>query len=90
MAEQVGPLGRRPQVHYRFDKANHGIGPEGGAAPLSIDGKDVLYDFRMFKGSTETLVAEWIAEGKIYNDRDIIIEHQTEDHTRDDPTDEAN
>ena len=44
----------------------------------------------MFRDSTETLVAEWIAAGKIYNDRDIIIEHQTEGHTRDDRTDEAN
>ena len=73
---------------YKFQFGE--IGPEGGAAPLSIDGKDVLYDFRMFRDSTETLVAEWIADGKIYNDRDIIIEHQTEDHTRDDRTDEAN
>ena len=53
------------------------IGPEGGGAPLSIDGKDVDWEVHMFRDSKEKLVAEWIVEGKIYTEEDIYEEDIT-------------
>ena len=48
------------------------IGPEGGGAPISIDGKeDVPYEFRATRNNQGQLVGEWIAEGKIYSDKNI-------------------
>ena len=48
------------------------IGPEGGGAPISIDGKeDVPYEFRATKNNQDQLVGEWIVEGKIYSDKNI-------------------
>ena len=48
------------------------IGPEGGGAPISIDGKeDVPYEFRATRDNQGHLVGEWIAEGKIYSDKNI-------------------
>ncbi len=49
------------------------IGPQGGAAPLAIDGRDVPYELRMFRDGGEQLVAEWIAEGKIYTEENIRL-----------------
>ena len=57
------------------------IGPEGGGAPLSIDGKDVAYEGHMFRDAHGEQVVEWIAEGKIYNQDDIYLEGP--DHTED-------
>ena len=73
---------------YKFQFGE--IGPEGGAAPLSIDGKDVLWGVRAFRDSMGNLVAEWNAEGKIYKGSDIYIEHQTKNHPLDDKTDNTN
>ena len=50
------------------------IGPEGGGAPLSIDGKDVGYEIRMFRDTEGEPMVEWIAEGKIYAEEDIHFE----------------
>ncbi len=50
------------------------IGPEGGGAPLSIDGKDVAYEAHMFRDAEGEQVVEWIAEGKIYTEGDIYFE----------------
>ena len=50
------------------------IGPDGGAAPISIDGKEKPYDFRMFRDSENRVVVEWMAEGKIYTERNILFE----------------
>ena len=50
------------------------IGPEGGGAPLSIDGKDVAYEVHMFRDAEGEPVVEWIAEGKIYTEGDIYFE----------------
>ena len=48
------------------------IGPEGGAAPITIDGKeDVPYEFRASRNNQGQLAGEWIAEGKIYSDKNI-------------------
>lgn len=48
------------------------IGPEGGGAPIAIDGKeDVPYEFRLSRDVQGQLTAEWIAEGKIYSDKNI-------------------
>ena len=47
------------------------IGPEGGAAPLAIDGRDVPYDLHMFRDGGGQLVAEWVAEGKIYTEKNM-------------------
>ena len=48
------------------------IGPEGGAAPISIDGReDVPYEFHMVRNELGQFVGEWIAEGKIYSDKNI-------------------
>ena len=48
------------------------IGPEGGGAPISIDGKeDVPWEFRATRNKQGQLVGEWIAEGKIYSDKNI-------------------
>ena len=50
------------------------IGPEGGGAPISIDGKDdVPYEFRATRNDQGQLVGEWIAEGKIYSDRNVEL-----------------
>ncbi|MYB48110.1 MAG: hypothetical protein F4X72_02345 [Dehalococcoidia bacterium] len=50
------------------------IGPEGGAAPISIDGnEDVPYEFRATRNSQGQLVGEWIAEGKIYSEKNIKL-----------------
>ena len=50
------------------------IGPEGGGAPISIDGKeDVPYDFHATRDNEGQLVGEWIAEGKIYPDKNIKL-----------------
>lgn len=50
------------------------IGPEGGGAPLSIDGKDVAYEVHIFRDAEGELLAEWVAEGKIYKQEDIYFE----------------
>ena len=48
------------------------IGPEGGGAPISIDGRDdVPYEFRATRDDQGQLVGEWVAEGKIYSDKNI-------------------
>ncbi len=52
------------------------IGPEGGAAPLAIDGRDVPYELRMFRDGGGQLVAEWIAEGKIHTEENIKFAKQ--------------
>ena len=50
------------------------IGAEGGSAPISIDGKaDVSYECRMFRDDAGQLKKEWIAEGKIYSDKNMKI-----------------
>ena len=50
------------------------VEPEGGAAPITIDGKeDVPYEFRLTKNKQGQFVGEWIAEGKIYSDKNIEI-----------------
>ena len=50
------------------------IGPEGGGAPISIDGQeDVPYEFHATRNDHGQLVGEWIAEGKIYSDKNIEI-----------------
>ena len=50
------------------------IGPEGGGAPISIDGKeDVPWEFRATRDNQGQLVGEWIAEGKIYPDKNIKL-----------------
>ena len=50
------------------------IGPEGGAAPISIDGKeDVPYEFHATRDRQDQLIGEWIAEGKIYSDKNIKL-----------------
>ena len=55
------------------------IGPEGGGAPLSIDGKDVPYEFRMFRDTTGQPIVEWMAEGKIYTETSIQFEKRSND-----------
>ena len=50
------------------------IAPEGGDAPISIDGtEDVPYERRNFKDDAGQLKMEWIAEGKIYSDKNMKI-----------------
>lgn len=50
------------------------IGPEGGGAPVSIDGKqDVPYVLRGTRNAQGHLVCEWIAEGKIYSEENMRI-----------------
>ena len=44
------------------------IGPEGGGAALSLDGRDVPYVFRVVKDQAGRLVQEFIIEGKVYNE----------------------
>ena len=45
------------------------IGPEGGAAPLFVDGEEVPYSFRLFPDQTGRPVGEWIVDGKIYSEK---------------------
>ena len=45
------------------------IGPEGGSAPITIDGReDVPYQLRVVRNHEGELVGEWIAEGNIFSD----------------------
>ena len=44
------------------------IGPEGGGAPLSLDGRDVPYVFRIVKDKEGRFVQEFVIEGKIYSE----------------------
>ena len=55
------------------------IGPEGGAAPISIDGKEVAYELHMYRDEEERAKVEWMAEGKIYTERDIYLEKISDD-----------
>lgn len=45
------------------------IGPEGGAAPLSLNGRDVPYTLRIVRDKGGNFVEEFIIEGKIHNRR---------------------
>ena len=55
------------------------IGPEGGGAPLAIDGRDVPYSFRMFRDGGGEPVHEWTAEGKIYTQENIQFSKQDDE-----------
>ena len=48
------------------------IGPNGGAAPLSLNGRDVSYALRMVQ-EDEGLQIEIAVEGKLYNDQNANI-----------------
>ena len=48
------------------------IGPMGGAAPLSLNGRDVSYSLRMVQDD-EGLQFEVAVEGKLYNDQNADI-----------------
>ena len=54
------------QNHYQLQFGE--IGPERGGAPLSLDGRDVPYVFRVVKDQEGRLVQEFVIEGKIYNE----------------------
>ena len=47
------------------------IGPEGGFAPMFVDGKEVLYDLHVVRGEDGQLRGEWLAEGKIYTQEEL-------------------
>ena len=48
------------------------IGPEGGAAPLSLNGQDASYSLTIVQGEKESLF-EVAVEGKLYNERNADI-----------------
>ena len=52
------------------------LGPEGGAAPLFLNGRKVLYDSIFTQDSTGKQVWELIIEGKIYNGESAILSSQ--------------
>ncbi len=54
------------QDHYQLQFGE--IGPEGGGAPLSLDGRDVPYGLRISKDQEGRFIQEFVIEGKIYND----------------------
>ena len=58
---------RRHRVHFSE------IGPEGGFAPMFVDGKEVAYDFHLVLDENGQLVGEWLAEGKIYSQGNLEI-----------------
>ena len=43
------------------------IGPEGGGAPLSLNGRDVPYTLRIMQDEAGIHTEEFVIEGKIYN-----------------------
>ena len=43
------------------------IGAEGGGAPLSLNGRDVPYTFRLTQDAAGNQTEELVIEGKIYN-----------------------
>ena len=47
------------------------IGPGGGFAPMFVDGKEVRYDIHVARDEYGELRGEWLAEGKIYTDKDL-------------------
>ena len=56
---------RRHHVHFGQ------IGPEGGPAPMFIDGREVTYDFYLTASEDGPQRGEWVAEGKIHLDKDL-------------------
>ena len=54
------------------------IGPMGGAAPLSLNGRDVSYSLRMVQDE-EGLQCEVSIEGKIYNAQNADISFTKKD-----------
>ena len=59
----------RSRHHLEFGE----IGPEGGAAPLSLNGRDVPYTLRIVRDKEGVLVEEFVIEGKIYNRRNSDV-----------------
>ena len=57
------------QYQFQFRE----IGPEGGAAPLFIDGREVPYDFTMSRNEEGEFVMEIVAEGKVYEQKNVDI-----------------
>ena len=49
------------------------IGPMGGAAPLSLDGRDVSYTLRIVQDEEGLQIEEFVIEGKIYNEKNADI-----------------
>ncbi|KTB47810.1 hypothetical protein DEALK_06550 [Dehalogenimonas alkenigignens] len=49
------------------------LGPEGGAAPLLLDGKDVGYEFYLQTNDKGEQTEEWVIEGIIYNETNSKI-----------------
>ena len=55
------------------------IGPEGEAAPLFLNGREVPYEFRIFNGSEKSHAWEVIVEGKIYNEKNADLVYVAND-----------
>ena len=68
-------IGGYEDLEDRVHKLHIGtIGPEGGAAPITIDGKkDLPYEFRATMDKQGQLVGNWIVEGKIYSDKNVEL-----------------
>ena len=68
-------IGGYEDLEDRLHKFEIGeIGPEGGGAPLSIDGKDVDWELHMYRDTEGEAIVEWVAEGKIYTEEDFYFE----------------
>ena len=55
------------------------LGPDGGGAPLFLDGRDVPYEFRIFHDREMRQVWEINVEGKIYNENNADLEFMAND-----------
>jgi len=49
------------------------LGPEGGAAPILLDGHEVAYEFRLARSETGELEYEYLIDGRIYDKRNSRI-----------------
>ncbi len=50
------------------------IGPEVGAAPLVLDGRQVAYEFHMQKTKSGEQKSEWVIDGLVYDESNSQIE----------------
>ena len=55
------------EERFRHELQFGEIGPEGGGAPLSLNGRDVPYTFRIMQDEAGIHTEELVIEGKIYN-----------------------
>lgn len=50
------------------------IGPEGGAAPLKLDGNNIAYELHAWRTETGEECVEWVIDGLVYDESNSEVE----------------